>query len=67
MEVQAIVKRGYRIRCGKGFSRAELKDAGLTLKQAIKLGIPVDPRRKSKHEENVKALMEHLSKAVLER
>jgi large subunit ribosomal protein L13e len=41
---------------GKGFSRGELKKAGLSLTEAVKYHIPVDPRRKTAHEENVEAL-----------
>jgi ribosomal protein L13E len=41
---------------GKGFSREELKKAGLSLTEAVKLHIPVDPRRKTAHEENVETL-----------
>ena len=43
-------------RDGRGFSRQELKNAGLGLKQALKLGLPVDSKRKTAHEENVEAL-----------
>jgi len=48
-----IFKKGGKQRCGKGFSREELKKAGLSLKEALKLGIPVDSRRRTAHEENV--------------
>ncbi|MER3601420.1 MAG: 50S ribosomal protein L13e [Nitrososphaerota archaeon] len=41
---------------GRGFSLAELRLAGLTLKQARKLGLRLDPRRRTAHEENVKEL-----------
>jgi len=41
---------------GKGFSREELKKAGLSLTEAVKYHIPVDPRRKTCHDENVEAL-----------
>ncbi|MEB3799262.1 MAG: ribosomal protein L13e [Desulfurococcales archaeon] len=51
--------KGWRY--GKGFSKGELSEAGLTIKKALKLGIPVDPRRRSVHPENVETL-----KAVLQ-
>jgi ribosomal protein L13E len=41
---------------GKGFSREELKKAGLSLTEAVRYHIPVDPRRKTAHDENVEAL-----------
>jgi large subunit ribosomal protein L13e len=56
-----VFKKGGKQRCGKGFSREELKKAGINLKEALKLGIPVDFRRRTTHNENVdavKALME---------
>jgi large subunit ribosomal protein L13e len=56
-----VFKKGGKQRCGKGFSREELKKAGINLKEAIKLGIPVDFRRRTIHNENVevvKAFME---------
>ncbi len=59
MEVWPIVYRKNRTRKAKGFSRAELKEANIDAKSAIKLGLPVDPRRRSKHEENVKVLKQY--------
>ena len=41
---------------GKGFSPDELKKAGTSLTEAVKLRIPVDPRRRTVHDENVEAL-----------
>ena len=49
-------------RKGKGFSLEELKAIGLTFEKARKMRLPIDKRRKSKHEENVKILMEFLEK-----
>ena len=60
MEVRPIVYRKNRTRKAKGFSRAELKEADIDAKSAIKLGLPVDPRRRSKHEENVKVLRRYI-------
>ena len=56
MNVQPVVYRKRRVRRGRGFSREELKALNLTLKKALRLGIPIDPRRRSRHEENIEAL-----------
>jgi len=48
-----VLKRDGRKRRGKGFSQEELKKTGLNLREAAKLGIPVDCRRKTIHKENV--------------
>jgi ribosomal protein L13E len=61
MKVQsAVQKKGGGTRGGRGFSRAELREMGVDTKHALKLGIPIDLRRKTKHEENVKTLKKHL-------
>jgi len=61
MTIQAIVKRKRKSRRGKGFSRGELKEKGLSFKQALKMGIPIDIRRSTKHDENVETLKTYLS------
>jgi len=50
----AGVDQGTRV--GRGFSELEIKQAGLTLKLAEELGVPIDSRRRSCHEWNVNAL-----------
>jgi ribosomal protein L13E len=59
LQPMALKKRG-KIRKGKGLSRAELREAGLDYRQALKLGIPIDLRRKTKREENITTLKQHL-------
>ncbi|RLI16221.1 hypothetical protein DRO41_02430 [Candidatus Bathyarchaeota archaeon] len=55
-----VFKKYGKQRHGRGFSREELKKAGLSIKHALKLKIPVDPRRRTFHEENTKMLKNFL-------
>jgi len=48
------------MRPGKGFSELELKEAGLSIREARKLGIPIDLRRRSAHSWNIEALKKFL-------
>jgi ribosomal protein L13E len=50
-----VFKNDGKQRFGRGFSREELKKAGSSLKEAVKLGLPVDDKRKTVHDENVEA------------
>ena len=43
-------------RFGRGFSRDELKKAGTSLTEAVRLGVLVDSRRKTAHDENVEEI-----------
>ena len=61
MKIYAIVRRKRKVRKGKGFSREELRSANLSVKEARKLGISVDERRSTMHEENVKTLRAFIS------
>ena len=58
-----------RVRAGKGFSPAELKGAGFTVREARQLGIAVDNRRRNASVEglqaNVQRLKEYRSKVLL--
>ena len=49
-------------RSGKGFSREELKKAGLNPAEAKKLKLPVDKRRKTAHDQNVKTIKAYAEK-----
>jgi ribosomal protein L13E len=64
-KVTPLVKgrRGITLfwRWARGFSLGELKEAGFNVNEARRLGLPVDIRRRSKHEENVKKLKEFKS------
>jgi len=55
-----IFKKGGKKRCGKGFSREELKKVGLSRREAVKLSIPIDSRRKTIHDENVTTIKRFL-------
>jgi len=63
VSIEAAVKRKRKTRRGKGFSQDELSEAGLSFGQALRLGIPIDSRRRSKHKENVETLKKHLETA----
>jgi ribosomal protein L13E len=66
MKIHSVVKRGRKTRKGRGFSKAELRDAGLSVNGALKQGLPIDSRRSSKHEENVKILKTYINEKGLE-
>lgn len=53
---KAIVRHGYIIRTGRGYSLEELKEAGIDPRAARKRGLPVDIWRQTKHSENVNQL-----------
>ena len=61
LDLDAVVKRGRKSSKGRGFSRKELKEVGLSVKQALVLGIPIDPKRSTQHRENVETLKIHLT------
>ena len=66
-KVEAIVytpTRRPRPRKGRGFSFKEVREAGLTLYEAKRLGVPVDKRRGTSHPQNVQLLKENYGAAV---
>ena len=60
MQLQPKVQRKSKPRRGRGFSRAELREAGTDFRQALKSRIPVDQRRKTKYESNIEILKQYL-------
>jgi large subunit ribosomal protein L13e len=58
-----IMRKAGKQRDGKGFSRNELKKAGTSFAEALKLGIPVDRMRRTEHEENIQAVKSFLASA----
>jgi len=61
--ISPIVKRGARVKTGKGFSIDELREAGLNVGEARHIGVPVDQRRSTSYPENVEGLKEWVEKA----
>ena len=57
-----ITKQNGKKSIGKGFSPTELKEAGINKQQAQQMGIRLDIKRKSAHDENVVALKAHSEK-----
>jgi len=55
-----VFKKGRKQRHGKGFSREELKEVGLGLREALRRHIPADVRRRTVHKENVEVLKSFL-------
>jgi len=53
-------KKDGRTKEGKGFSKGELREVGIDSKQALRLAIAIDLRRRTKHEENIRTLKQHL-------
>jgi large subunit ribosomal protein L13e len=50
-----------KMKRGRGFSKGELEAVGLDFKKALKMGIPIDKRRKTVHEWNVETLKKWLA------
>ncbi len=61
-----IIKHNKKQSQGKGFSPTELKNAGVNMQQARQIGLPVDVKRKSAHDENVATIKAHAEKAKAE-
>ena len=55
--------RKRKSRIGRGFSIWELREAGISITQAKKIGIYVDNRRKTLHKENVDILKRIIEEA----
>ena len=51
-----ILKQDGKQRKGRGFSRGELRKAGSNLKEALRLHIPLDSKRRTVHNENMETL-----------
>lgn len=58
-----IFKQDGKQRSGKGFSKGEVSKADLTVMDARKIGLSVDLRRGTVHDENVEAIKAYTMKA----
>merc|ERR1712225_229434 len=56
----ATLKYNSKVRIGRGFSLAEIKDAGIGKLEAKSLGIAVDPRRRNRSVEGKQANLQRL-------
>jgi ribosomal protein L13E len=54
-----IIKQNGKKSIGQGFSPNELKEAGVNKQQAKQIGLRVDVKRKSTHQENVDSIKAH--------
>lgn len=61
--IDPIVQGANRWREGRGFSISEVKEAGISVFEARRIGIPVDTRRKTSFEENIDELKEYIEEA----
>ena len=61
-----ILKPNGKQREGRGFSRGEIGKAGLVVAEAAKLGLPVDCRRQTVHDENVEIVKAYVEKQKAE-
>ena len=57
-----VCKKSGETRRGRGFSRQELRKAGISLRQALNYGLPIDTRRRTANDQNVD-LVKRYSKA----
>jgi ribosomal protein L13E len=64
--IPIITDQTGKKRRGKGFSLNELKEAGLNTSDTKKLGVHLDRKRKTAHEQNIKTLKVHATKAKSE-
>jgi ribosomal protein L13E len=62
--IAIITKQNGKTKNSRGFSVNELKGACLTKQDAKKIGIPLDLKRKSCHDENIQTLKAHAKQAT---
>jgi ribosomal protein L13E len=58
-----ITKQNGKQKAGRGFSPDELAKAGVNKLQAKQMGLPIDYRRRTAHDQNINTLKAHLENA----
>jgi len=53
-----VTKHNKKQNIGKGFSTTELEKAGVNKQQARKIGLPIDVKRKTAHDQNIATIKE---------
>lgn len=61
-----IIRHNKKQNIGKGFSPTELQKAGVNKQQAKQIGLPVDVKRKSAHDENIATIKTQAEKSKAE-
>jgi len=61
-----ITKHNKKQSTGRGFSPTELAKAGVNKQQARQIGLPVDVKRKTAHDQNIACIKECAEKAKAE-
>ena len=61
-----ILKPNGKQKSGRGFSPDELAKAGVNRLQARQMGLSVDYRRRTAHDDNIASLKAHAEKAKVE-
>jgi len=61
--ISPTVRRGAKIRTGRGFSLSELTEADLNVGEARHLGVPVDLNRSTSYTDNIERLKAWIEEA----
>jgi len=61
--ISPTVRRGAKVRTGRGFSLSELTEAGLNVGEARHLGVPVDLNRSTSYTDNIERLKAWIEEA----
>lgn len=64
--ISPTVRRGAKVRTGRGFSLSELTEAGLNVGEARHLGVPVDLNRSTSYTDNIERLKAWIEEAKRE-